>query len=183
MSGSTGAVGLSPAVPPTHPWRTGKDAVAVPLSSDESWWHFSAACWHFAEAVTDAHVKAGKAPPTLGLINTAIGGSVIEEWITDEEAQKCVGYQKNANGGLLNHVCWDSNVRPFLDFSIKGALYYQVRARVRDSVAYTRGAQAHCATRTTSKPPSPPPSDILHRARTMRAACTATARPARATVA
>ena len=36
------------------------------------------------------------------------------------------GFEHNANGGFLNHVCWDANVRPFLDMTIAGVIYYQV---------------------------------------------------------
>jgi len=125
QSGSSESEGLHPTVPPTHPWRTSKDALAVNITSIDSWWHFSSACWHFAEAITDAFKGAGKSVPTLGLISTAIGGSQIEEWITDAVASQCFGYEHNSNGQSLNHVCWDSNVRPFLDMTITGALYYQ----------------------------------------------------------
>ena len=34
-------------------------------------------------------------------------------------------YEHNANGGKLNHVTWDANVRPYLDMTIKGVIYYQ----------------------------------------------------------
>lgn len=125
MSGSSESAGLDPQVPPTHPWRRVKDAAALPPSDIDSWWQYSAVSFHFGEALTDQHKAAGRKPPTIGLLSTAIGGSQIEEWITDAVASECFGYEHNANGNELNHVCWDSNVRPFLDFSIKGALLYQ----------------------------------------------------------
>ena len=125
MSGTSEIAGLDPQVPPTHPWRRVKDAAALPPSNTDSWWQFSAVCFHFAESITDQVKSAGRTPPTLGLISVAIGGSQIEEWITDSVASTCFGYEHNANGNELNHVCWDSNVRPFLDFTIKGVIMYQ----------------------------------------------------------
>ena len=122
QSGTSEVNGLSPTYPPTHPWRHVKDAAALPQDNTDSWWQNSAACYHFGEAITDQHKAAGKTAPTIGLISTAIGGSQIEEWITTEVASECFGFEHNANGGFLNHVCWDSNVRPFLDMTIKGAL-------------------------------------------------------------
>jgi hypothetical protein len=128
MSGDSESAGLDPTVPPTHPWHRAKAAAAIPASDPTSWWQTSAVLWHFGEALTEQHRAAGRPIPTLGLLSTAIGGSQIEEWITDEAASPCFGYEHNANGGHLNHVCWDANVRPYIDMTIKGVIYYQVRA-------------------------------------------------------
>jgi hypothetical protein len=88
MSGTSESAGLSPQVPPVHPWRRVKAAAALPPTDPDSWWQTSAAMYHFAEALTDQHRAAGRAPPTLGLVSTAIGGSQIEEWITTEVASE-----------------------------------------------------------------------------------------------
>ena len=125
MSGNSESAGLDPKVPPTHPWRRAKVAAAIPASDPNSWWQTSAVMWHFGEALTDQFKAAGKPAPTLGLLSTAIGGSQIEEWITDAAASECFGYEHNANGNELNHVTFDANVRPYLDMSIKGVIYYQ----------------------------------------------------------
>ena len=117
MSGTSEVQGIEPHLPPTHPWRTARDAGAIVPSDPDSWWQFSAVAWHFGEAITDQHVKAGKQPPTLGLVSTAIGGSQIEEWITTEVASQCFGFEHNANGGFLNHITFDNCVAPFLDMS------------------------------------------------------------------
>jgi len=89
MSGDSQSQGLTPAVPPTHPWRRVRDAAALPASSGDSLDAFSAPCYHFAEALTDQFVAAGRQPPpTLGLVNVAIGGSMIEEWVTNDVASR-----------------------------------------------------------------------------------------------
>lgn len=76
-SGDSQSQGLSPSLPPAHPWRHAQDAAALPAHDIDSLDQFSAPCLHFAEAITDQHVAAGLAPPTLGLVATAIGGSMF----------------------------------------------------------------------------------------------------------
>ena len=56
-------------------------------------------------------------------MSLAIGGSMIEEWVTNDVAQACIGATADANGNT--HGLWDVNVRPFLDMTIKAWLYYQ----------------------------------------------------------
>ena len=150
MAGDSQSEGLSPSYPPTHPWRTLRDAAA---RGDESWAEFSAACYHFAEALVDQHLAAGKQPPVLGMLNVAIGGSVIEEWVTNDVAEKCFGAQANANGGELNHILWDATVRAYLDMTLKGWLYYQVRGGTRGSPR----AGAISPTPASTRPATPPP--------------------------
>lgn len=164
MSGNSESAGLSPKVPPTHPWRRAKDAAALPADDPDSWWQTSAVMWHFGAALTDQHKAAGKPAPTLGLLSTAIGGSQIEEWMTNDAALPCFGYNHNANGGDLNHVTWDANVRPYLDMTIKGAIYYQVSSfrarraaqpRAPDTAArhLQKGAPLPPCSQTTQHPP------------------------------
>lgn len=130
MSGDSQTQGLNGGKPPLHPWRRIQDAASLPASNPDSLDTFSAVCFHYAEALTVEFKKAGKTPPTLGLIAMAIGGSQLEEWVENSVAEQCFGFQGNANGGQLNHVLWDANVKPFLDMSLKGWLYYQVRVCV-----------------------------------------------------
>lgn len=126
MSGDSQTQGLSPTTPPVHPWRTAQAAAALDPDNDaDAWSQFSATCWHFAEALTDQHVAAGKTPPTIGLVAMAIGGSVIEEWIPNDVAEQCAYFQHDANGGELNHVLWDTIVQTFVNMTLKGFLYYQ----------------------------------------------------------
>jgi hypothetical protein len=89
MAGDSQTQGLSPSVPPTHPWRTNRAAAALDPDNDDSWSGFSAPCYHTAEALTDQFLKAGKVAPTLGLVAMAIGGSTIEEWIYNNVAEGC----------------------------------------------------------------------------------------------
>jgi len=58
MAGDSQSEGLNPTTPPLAPWLRVKDAVAgkTPLKV------LSAVCYYFAEALTDQHLAAGKAP-------------------------------------------------------------------------------------------------------------------------
>ena len=64
---------------------------------------------------------AGAEVTPLGLIGTAIGGSVIEEWTTNSTTAGC----KNASMGRGSQTLWDSKVVPYLNMTVKGWLWYQ----------------------------------------------------------
>ena len=81
--------------------------------------HFSATCYYFAEALTAMHEAAGKAAPPLGLVSTAVGGSMIAEWVPNATTSKC----KGASLAAHNQQLFDSNVVPFLKMSVKGWLW------------------------------------------------------------
>ena len=125
MSGDSQTNGLYPDHPPPHPWAHSKDAVALSVDDPDSWHQFSAPCWHFAEAIVDQFVAAGKTAPTLGLVAMAIGGSAIEEWVDLPTQEACAYYEHQANGGPNNHVLYDTMVRSFVNMTIKGWAYYQ----------------------------------------------------------
>ena len=61
------------------------------------------------------------APIPIGLLSMAIGGSMIEEWVTNEVAAQCYGADVQGH----NHELYDVNTRPFFDMTIKGWLWYQ----------------------------------------------------------
>lgn len=128
MAGDSETQSIYPQIPPTHPWRTIKNASLVPATSSDSWDAFSAACYHTAEEITLQHKAAGKTPPTLGLINMGIGGSMIEEWMSLEQQQECWGFDPHANTpNGANHLLYDTIITVFKDMTLFGWLYYQVR--------------------------------------------------------
>jgi hypothetical protein len=75
----------------------------------------------FAEELTKKMVTAGETPPTIGLISTAIGGSMIEEWLPNVTSAQCTGSSVAAHDETL----WTQNVIPFLPMTLKGWLWYQ----------------------------------------------------------
>ena len=175
MSGDSQTQGLAGGAPPLHPWRTLADAASLPPEDPDSWAQFSATCFHFAEALTERFKAAGQAPPTLGLVATAIGGSTIEEWMTNAEAEKCFGFQGSANGAQLNHVLWDANVAPFLDMTVKGWLFYVRGAHWRGWRSWQCTRPFPLCSRTRAPPHTLTSSHTTSKERTMLAACMATA--------
>jgi hypothetical protein len=135
---------LSPREPPQgghgaaiFPWRTLKDALSVPVPPfpylppwaatrprslfDE----MSAVCYYFAEALTDQLRSAGRDPPPIGIMNVAIGGSQIEEWIPIEVSTGCIGAQLSTE---VPELLWETVLRDhFVDMTVKGWLWHAPR--------------------------------------------------------
>lgn len=103
---------------------------------------FSAACWFFAQELTDIAVDRNRTPPVLGLIQSAWGGTEIDDWLRNDTVAACKnasgapepnrpGAAKGAvypdNGGL-----WNGMVAPFINYTIKGALWYQGENNVHE---------------------------------------------------
>ena len=82
---------------------------------------FSAACYYFAEELTKKLVAADETPPVIGLVSTAIGGSMIEEWLPNSTSAQCTGRSVAAHDETL----WTQNVVPFLPMTVKGWLWYR----------------------------------------------------------
>ena len=111
---------------------------------------FSAACWYFAQALTDRMVAEAEAtgsstdPVPLGMIESAYGGTTIEQWVSLEEqvqpgtcsnitclanksapvtpatAKACTENAEEGNGGL-----WRGMTAPFINMTLRGWLWYQ----------------------------------------------------------
>eukprot|EP00937_MAST-01D_sp_MAST-1D-sp2_P002517 g2517.t1 len=103
-------------------------------------WHnntidqFSAACWYFAQTLTDMARARNETEPVIGLIESNWGGTMVEMWQPNAtlNAQACA----NASGGAyepaqLNRwdvdagALWNGMVLPLVNMSIRGALWYQ----------------------------------------------------------
>jgi hypothetical protein len=78
---------------------------------------FSAACYYFGESLSDslANSSAGPAPP-IGLINTAWGGSSIEQWLSNDTLATC----EFAGESSSDQEWHDTRVLPYIDMTLKG---------------------------------------------------------------
>ena len=118
-----------------------------PTHGGDGWFNatvdtFSAACWHFAEGLTElaeaAEGEAGVVP--YGLLSSSWGGTVVEVWTPNATLQRAAcaypggnathdwsgqPFGPRAGGSLFNGM-----VAPYVHFSIRGALWYQVRKRL-----------------------------------------------------
>jgi sialate O-acetylesterase len=116
-----------------QPWITISDAVGgfnnktMPHYGEAALDHFSSTCLYFGTSLYEGQQKlsdSGAAP--IGLVHTAWGGSMIENWLTNEEIATC----KGAAIDDRNEVLFDTATRPYLDMTLKGWVYYQGEVRL-----------------------------------------------------
>ena len=106
-----------------QPWVTIEDAAGglgnqtMPTYGQVDLDHFSSTCYYFGEALS---TSLGSKTP-IGLIHTAWGGSMIEQWLTNEDIAACHG----ASIADHNEALFDNAVKPYLGMSVKGWVYYQ----------------------------------------------------------
>lgn len=100
---------------------------------------FSAACWFFAQELTDMALTENATVPVLGLIQSAWGGSEIDDWIRNSSIAACNNAtgqpEPNRQGGdgpdphgtgsvyPNNGALWNGMVAPFINFTIYGVLW------------------------------------------------------------
>lgn len=95
---------------------------------------FSAACWHFAQHLTEMAEKSNETVVPYGLIGSHWGGIMVEMWQPNAtlNAQVC----RNNSGGdyapwqnsrwdIDSGALWNGMVLPNINTTIKGALWYQ----------------------------------------------------------
>ena len=104
---------------------------------------FSAACWYFAQKLTDrmaADANEASVVP-LGMIESAYGGTTIEQWVSIDAQLQCANISCHANASLpfepsTAEVCthdkelgngglWGGMVAPFINMTITGWTWYQ----------------------------------------------------------
>lgn len=120
-----------------QPW-----AVASPESvNGSSFTYFSATCWFFGKNLYD-HLKY-----PIGLVDSDWGGTPVEAWSSHDALTKC---NKGSATYLLVHptkaredpnphtpsVLWNAMIHPFLNMSIKGAIWYQGEANAGSPYSY-----------------------------------------------
>ena len=106
---------------PAFPWISLHDAVATRLVAEHGKVNstylstFSATCYYFGQSLTE---ELGADAPPLGLVHTAFGGSMIEQWLTEETVESC----KNSSNftAVGGGEWWESRVLPFSKMTLKG---------------------------------------------------------------
>ena len=110
-----------------------------------NWTYFSAVCWFYAMNLYDYLNYP------LGLISTAYGGTPIRAWMSPEARFNCNVSNINCpppNDPLNNFTdvpdssLWNAMIYPFLQTTIKGAIWYQGE---RDSRETYCAKQYHCS--------------------------------------
>ena len=102
---------------------------------------FSAACWYFAQSLSD-RMRGDADTIPLGMIESAYGGTTIEQWISVEGQLRCQNITCHANSSipysaataetctqdkeLGNGGLWGGMTAPFVNMTLTGWLWYQV---------------------------------------------------------
>ena len=104
-------------------WSTASAACTDALCEDL--FKFSSTCWYFGESLAEKlGAGAEEAPPPIGLINTAWGGSMIEEWTTEAVTATCQGMKSPTPG--FTQGFYDTRVTPYLDMTVKGWVWCKI---------------------------------------------------------
>jgi len=126
-----------------------------PMRGSDEWYNntieqFSATCWYFAEVLTDLAEARGENVVPFGLIDSAFGGTMVENWQPNAtlKATAC----RNASGapyspehGFLEAgALWNGMVLPFVNMTIKGALWYQGENNIFQCAAGAEGEPDAC---------------------------------------
>ena len=85
---------------------------------------FSATCMYFAVELIDEKRRLGldleKSVP-IGLIQSAVGGTQIEEWMPNATRQKCTNLSTSRGGSAL----FNGMAAPFANYSVAGWVWWQ----------------------------------------------------------
>ncbi len=127
MDGSSGSVPYAKWPPSyghaggSNPWLTAAEAAPAGCVATQSCPLFvvGATCWYALAALADAGVNT-----PLGLIDTAIGGQRIEEFMVNTTVAEC-SHLLGSNIPWWNGQLYGQQVLPFVDMSVKGWLWYQ----------------------------------------------------------
>ena len=121
--------------------------------SKPAWDTVYSTCWYTAEALTELFLARKEVPPPLGMIEMSVGGTKLSQWVEREAAAVCLnatcccqydcqpehcpnaylpvaGDSSNTSGHSTcvgNGQMYNALVRPVLNTTIKGVLWYQVR--------------------------------------------------------
>ncbi|XP_038069722.1 sialate O-acetylesterase-like [Patiria miniata] len=103
--------------------------------------YFSALCWFFGRDLYDSMQYP------IGLISTNWGGTPIEDWSSPDVLKKCSATHRplpesddrltgTIRGPHVASGLWNSMIHPLLNFTIKGAIWYQGEANTVDPDPY-----------------------------------------------
>lgn len=116
---------------PTFTWHNVSSSAALPSIDNKTKKHsafaqFAATCMYFGAELTDAMKSQGLGEIPIGLIQSAIGGSQIEAWMSNETLTKCTN--ESLTGGAIKQnsgALYYGMVAPFANYSVRGWVWYQ----------------------------------------------------------
>ena len=105
---------------------------------DATWEHpsleavsaFSAIGWHFAARISEA------LDMPVGIIESDWGGTRIEAWMPADTVRKIDPAAKEKSGVNRIGVLYDNMIRPYLNYTLRGFLWYQGESNKENSYIY-----------------------------------------------
>jgi len=106
---------------------------------EEDFMNFAAVCWYFAEELTN---RLGEDAPPIGLVFSAIGGTMVEAWTMNHTLDDCqMEYNNEYHGSVCNQTAnpslcgglFNGMVAPYLNTTIKGVLWWQGENNMHES--------------------------------------------------
>lgn len=126
------------------PWMTAVQATVVPPKQGRGpapvppLFNFGAACWYFAQKLSDELEAAGKLIP-LGVTDTAIGGQRIEEYMVNDSSLLACSQRTGEASPEWNGRLYGKQTLPFVDMTVKGWAWYQGE----NNMGGTKGSAIH----------------------------------------
>jgi hypothetical protein len=101
----------------SNPWMTSAQAIADGTSSgltggNMSLFKMGATCWYFAQQLAELGVDH-----PIGIVNTAIGGQRIEEYMVNTSIATCAN---RSAPGPFDATLFGQQILPFVDMTVKG---------------------------------------------------------------
>lgn len=101
----------------SNPWMTAVQAISDGTSSgleggNMSLFKMGATCWYFAQRLAELGVDH-----PIGLVNTAIGGQRIEEYMSNSSIATC---HNRSSPGAFDGTLFGQQILPFVDMTVKG---------------------------------------------------------------
>jgi hypothetical protein len=98
-----------------------------PYDAHSEWARFSATCMYFGAELIDAKRRMlgqVESEVPIGLIQSAVGGTQIESWMSSGARAQCSNLDPQGGSGGLSGL-YNAMVAPFLNYSVSGWLFYQ----------------------------------------------------------
>jgi hypothetical protein len=110
----------------SNPWMTARQALLADDGKgvqNSRLFQVGAACWYFGQSLADMGIDI-----PIGLINTAIGGQRIQEFMDNTTIGTC--HNRSGAGRPNEELWWEgqlfaTQVLPFVDMTIRGWIWYQ----------------------------------------------------------
>ena len=116
---------------PELPWQNLTTAINTNIvaggwggTNTSNLFHFSSTCYYFGESLTDELSASNAKAPPIGLIHTAWGGSMIEQWLPQDTVNSCKQSCNNATKCSVSEW-WNTRILPYAGMTLKGWVWYQ----------------------------------------------------------